>query len=168
MDELKIKELLVLINSRIENSGVTLNTFRYSINEEDLSVLKTISDIDELKLVVNACKSRGYLAFGELGSSKNYVLTSEGQRFALSNNGIQGSNTIFNINNLSTNGATQFGNNNAMNVTQLFYSMIDCVDRVDGLSEEKESIKKKIKEFMAHPLFVNVAAAAVAGLCNKL
>ena len=161
-NDLTIRNFLSFINTRIEDAGNTLSTFRYKPQKTDLDFLPFLHDFEELIKLTDVCRNRGFLEIKELGVARNFVLTEKGQEYALEkiNENFQ------NVYNITTNGNTQIGNYNSINI----FDVYNQLNQLDAPDEQKKSLKDLLKKTVEHPLFntlVSLGSALIPNIVKK-
>ena len=139
-NESNIRNFLSFINTRIEDNGKALSTFRYKPQKTDLEFLPFLHDFEELIKLTDVCRNRGFLEIKELGVAGNFALTEKGQEYALE----KSDENFQNVYNITTNGNAQIGNYNSINVFDVYNSLQEQLNQLDAPDEQKKSLKDLI------------------------
>ena len=156
-----IDELMIYLNSLLEENGRTINLMFFDLSEEGDIIkyfLKTKNmNFEDIIPVLNTCLSWKLLEYKVSGGKyKGLQLSEKGQGRAIS---VQREKSIpeeskssINIGTFNTSGNTQVGNHNVQNIEMVFKELVEKIDSADAPEEEKQEAKSRLKTFLEHPL----------------
>lgn len=172
-----IDELMVYLNTILEENGRTINLMFFDLSEESDVMkyfLKTQNMIfGDIIPVLNTCLSWKLIEYKVSGGKyRGLQLSERGQARAIS---VQRAKRIpeepkagISIGTLNANGNTQIGNHNTQNIEVVFREIVEKIDSADAPEEQKQEAKNRLQKFLEHPLVGTALGIGVQALLASL